>query len=113
MVVMVYKWCTGTYLEAQDMFRNNGIFRDVYLTDYDDSYVWDFGWKAVCNDKDYRIYLHTDAVLAEGAELTASLYYKDELVYTGKAGGDTVIDVPSAAQWTAETPNFICSISLL
>ena len=104
MVVMVYKWCTGTYLEAQDMFRNNGIFRDVYLTDYDDSYVWDFGWKAVCNDKDYRIYLHTDAVLAEGAELTASLYYKDELVYTGKAGGDTVIDVPSAAQWTAETP---------
>lgn len=27
----VYKWCWGSYLEDQDCFRNNGIFRDVYL----------------------------------------------------------------------------------
>ena len=26
-VVVVHRWCTGTYLEGQDMFRNNGIFR--------------------------------------------------------------------------------------
>ena len=104
MVVMVYKWCTGTYLETQDMFRNNGIFRDVYLTDYEGSYVWDYGWKCVNNEKDYRIYLHTDAVLEEGARLSAKLYYKGELVYEGTAGGDTVIDVPSAVQWSAETP---------
>ena len=32
LVVLVYKWCNGTYLECQDMFRNNGIFRDVYVT---------------------------------------------------------------------------------
>ncbi len=31
LVVMVRRWCTGTYLEDQDMFRNNGIFRDVLL----------------------------------------------------------------------------------
>ncbi len=31
LVVMVRRWCTGTYLESQDMFRNNGIFRDVLL----------------------------------------------------------------------------------
>ena len=31
-VAVVHKWCTGTYLECQDMFRNNGIFRDVYIT---------------------------------------------------------------------------------
>ena len=27
----VRKWCSGSYLEDQDMFRYNGIFRDVYL----------------------------------------------------------------------------------
>lgn len=27
----VLKWCAGSYLEDQDCFRMNGIFRDVYL----------------------------------------------------------------------------------
>ena len=31
LVVVVHRWCNGTYLEGQDMFRNNGIFRDVLL----------------------------------------------------------------------------------
>lgn len=30
-IAKVYKWCAGSYLEDQDFFRNNGIFRDVYL----------------------------------------------------------------------------------
>ena len=30
-VVVVHRWCNGSYLEDQDMFRNNGIFRDVLL----------------------------------------------------------------------------------
>ena len=29
--VQVLKWCCGSYLEDQDFFRMNGIFRDVYL----------------------------------------------------------------------------------
>ena len=28
--VKVLKWCCGSYLEDQDAFRYNGIFRDVY-----------------------------------------------------------------------------------
>jgi beta-galactosidase len=30
-LVKVYKWCVGSYLEDQDMFRLNGIFRNVYI----------------------------------------------------------------------------------
>ncbi|MBE6582370.1 MAG: glycoside hydrolase family 2 [Ruminococcaceae bacterium] len=30
-VARVYKWCVGSYLEDQDFFRFNGIFRDVYI----------------------------------------------------------------------------------
>lgn len=29
--VLVRKWCSGSYLEDQDFFRFNGIFRDVYV----------------------------------------------------------------------------------
>ncbi len=29
--VLVLKWCDGTYLEDQDLWRYSGIFRDVYL----------------------------------------------------------------------------------
>lgn len=29
--VKVLKWCVGSYLEDQDFFRMNGIFRDVYI----------------------------------------------------------------------------------
>ena len=31
LLIVVHRWCTGTYLECQDMFRNNGIFRDVLI----------------------------------------------------------------------------------
>ena len=29
--VAVFKWCCGSYLEDQDMYRASGIFRDVYI----------------------------------------------------------------------------------
>lgn len=31
LAVMVARWCTGSYLEDQDMWRLAGIFRDVTL----------------------------------------------------------------------------------
>lgn len=31
LAVMVLKWCDGSYLEDQDVWRLSGIFRDVYL----------------------------------------------------------------------------------
>lgn len=31
LAVEVYRWCDGSYLEDQDMFRLSGIYRDVYL----------------------------------------------------------------------------------
>jgi beta-galactosidase len=31
LAVMVLRWCDGSYLEDQDMWRMSGIFRDVTL----------------------------------------------------------------------------------
>jgi len=41
MAVMVLKWCDGTYLEDQDLWRFSGIFRDVYLLGRDELHVRD------------------------------------------------------------------------
>lgn len=40
-VVMVYKWSNGSYLECQDMFRHAGIFRDVLLYSGGKSHIFD------------------------------------------------------------------------
>ncbi len=41
LICKVYKWCAGSYLEDQDFFRNNGIFRDVYLLSRNKGHVND------------------------------------------------------------------------
>lgn len=40
--VKVYKWCDGSFLEDQDMFRYSGIFRDVSLWACPKDGIWDF-----------------------------------------------------------------------
>ena len=40
--VMVLKWCDGSYIEDQDMFRMSGIFRDVYVLSRDRVHIQDF-----------------------------------------------------------------------
>jgi len=62
----VYKWCAGSYLEDQDFFRNNGIFRDVYLLSRCKNHVKDIeiktDLKGIYYDGDFEIY-------AEGKKL--------------------------------------------
>ncbi len=41
LVVKVYKWCCGSYLEDQDFFRHNGIFRDVYILSRNAGHLFD------------------------------------------------------------------------
>lgn len=40
--VEVYRWCTGSWLECQDMWRMAGIFRDVYIYTTEREYIRDF-----------------------------------------------------------------------
>ncbi|MEG0236362.1 glycoside hydrolase family 2 TIM barrel-domain containing protein [Cetobacterium sp.] len=40
-IVKVYKWCSGSWLEDQDFWRLSGIFRDVYLYSTPDVHVKD------------------------------------------------------------------------
>lgn len=42
LVVLVLKWCDGSYLEDQDKLRMSGIFRDVYLITRPEQYIRDY-----------------------------------------------------------------------
>ena len=44
--VQVFRWCDGSYLEDQDMFRFSGIFRDVTLWAKPKDGIWDFAVRA-------------------------------------------------------------------
>ena len=48
--LLVLKWCHGSYLEDQDMFRASGIFRDVYLLYRDPVYIKDIFVKPALSD---------------------------------------------------------------
>ena len=50
-VCVVRRWCNGTYLECQDMFRNTGIFRDVLLRISNPSDIWDIDFKTTKNEE--------------------------------------------------------------
>ena len=105
-VCLVYKWCNGSYLECQDMFRNTGIFRDVYLTHYGTTFVRDFTIEPRYLSKGrYELYILADVV--------GSLY---SLIYTIKKGDEVLHTITTnsgekiryildnAIEWTAETP---------
>lgn len=42
LVVLVLKWCDGTYLEDQDKLRMSGIFRDVFLLSRPENHIVDY-----------------------------------------------------------------------
>ena len=48
--VLVVKWCDGSYLEDQDMYRASGIFREVYLLCRDKTRIEDIFVKTVISE---------------------------------------------------------------
>lgn len=53
LAVEVYRWCDGSYLEDQDMWRTSGIHREVYLYSTSDARISDFAVRTIL-DKDYK-----------------------------------------------------------
>ena len=90
----VRKWCSGSYLEDQDFFRFNGIFRDVYLLSRPEGHIRDIHIKT----EDDRILVGFDG----SAEV--SLYDGDKLLDTCRAEGKAVFTVKEPVKWNAENP---------
>ena len=95
LAVQVYRWHDGSYMEDQDFWRLSGIERDVFLTAYPQTTIWDFFLHAGLDDTyrhgqfratvDLRSF-NTNATLQKG---TLTLELKD-------AGGKTVLSAQKA-----------------
>ena len=92
--VNVYKWCVGSYIEDQDMFRFNGIFRDVYVLMRPDDHIRDF--KVITEGND-TVIVRTDR--------WADIRLFDGELLIGEAHSRYCeFKVPTPKLWTAERP---------
>jgi beta-galactosidase len=63
LAVQVFRWCSGSYLEDQDMWRLSGIFRDVTLIARPKLCLWDLEVKPTLGANLRQGHLHLNAVL--------------------------------------------------
>ena len=101
-VVIVRRWSNGSYLECQDMFRNNGIFRDVLLRK--EEYIYDYEIKTTkVNDRyDFELKLN----LYKEAKIKVSINnLKSEVVFDKKKKHTVTFKNLDVKEWNAETPN--------
>jgi beta-galactosidase len=101
LVVQVFKWCDGSYLEDQDYWRLAGIFRDVWLVERPFAFVRDVFVKT---DHLGHIIVSVDVEGETDERVAGSL--RD---HTGREvwsfQGDAAGVVEDTQPWTAETPN--------
>ncbi len=107
LLAVMFKWCNGTFLECQDMFRENGIFRDVLLYNYPESYLYDFEAVTEKTDKGYKLTVNT--VLGDSKDCTvkAQLFDKEKnLIAEKESEGEeaVVFDNLAVTEWNAEVP---------
>ena len=110
LVAVVRRWCTGSYLECQDMFRNNGIFRDVLLREVTPCGIWDVDVRTRREERASRVRyrLEVDVALAADGEVSVTLRgHGLERTASARSAGrraTVTFDGLDVLEWTAETP---------
>ena len=93
--VIVYKWACTTYLEDQDCFRFNGIFRDVYLLSRPHGHIVDID----ITTKDNQI-----AVAFDGCA-TVTLLDGETEISKQDAENSATFAVENPKYWNSEEPH--------
>lgn len=111
LIAVVHKFSNGTYLEAQDMFRSNGIFRDVLLTKTGNNSIYDFEAKTSYTGCAYDLTILPSLKLTDPCTLTAEILFNGEL-FASKSidvSADRIDKIEfkalDAEEWSAEIPN--------
>ena len=93
-LVKVRKWCSGSYLEDQDFFRFNGIFRDVYLLSRPNGHI-----------EDIRLETDGNKILVDfDGSAKVSLYDGETLISSCETSGKAEFEVENPTEWNAEKP---------
>ena len=131
----VYRWCDGSYLEDQDMWRLSGIYRDVFLYAAPPVHIRDF-WFRCDLDQDYKnAELIVTPILRNYADQPSDPYKVEVILYDeyGRSVEITPVmkqeieslapqteknftltgQVSNPNKWTAETPYLYTAILIL
>ncbi len=92
--VKVLKWCCGSYLEDQDCFRFNGIFRDVYILQRPENHI-----------ADVEIIPKIDSInIKLSGEAKIKIYEKDKLLCAENISDSLTFTPENPILWNAEKP---------
>ena len=107
MAILVLKWCDGTYMEDQDLWRFTGIFRDTYLLSRDKAHIRDYFVKTYLSD-DFRkatVSVELDTVGSPAVEATLRSPEGEVLGTSSVQGtGKMEFSLEEPILWSAETP---------
>ncbi len=91
----VRKWCSGSYLEDQDCFRYNGIFRDVYVLSRPEGHIRDIDVKTNDNIIDIKYEGSGEISLFDG---------EGNLIERKASSGTAEFVVDNPIKWNSENP---------
>ena len=115
LAVQVLRWCDGSYLEDQDMFRMSGLYRSVMLVAEPTGGIRDFhvetdaDFAFVAADGRVRASIRLEVETAAPCAVEAELY-DDAFRKVGSFAPDAEdakmfrLEVPDARPWSAEDP---------
>ena len=109
LLAVVHKWSNGTFLECQDMFRENGIFRDVLLYEMPETYLNDVYYRTKETSKGWNLDISVALKgKTEGLCVHTEIYYKNKLIAEKcvAAEENSVINFSElkVKTWNAEIP---------
>ena len=116
LLVRVYQWCDGSYIEDQDQWWLSGIFRDVHLIGFHGhTRVEDFSIRTGLDAEFEDAVLNADLqmMLLQDCELSMILHNSEAenvitsgrwSVQSGAKNTSCTLNVPRPMKWTAESP---------
>ena len=107
LAVQVFRWCDGSYLEDQDMFRFSGIFRDVKIWAKPKDGIWDFQVRSRLKVETGKCHEASLSVEGIDGEWRATLYDADRKPVARLDAARASFDFPADALprlWSAEDP---------
>lgn len=102
----VWKWSVSSYIEDQDMFRMNGLFRDVYLLERPKDHVFDFEIKTEGRRVSVSADMPAEVRILDGKQVLAT-GWTGERCCNGCCDGSCcrfTAELPDAKLWNAEHP---------
>ncbi|MCQ2484242.1 MAG: DUF4981 domain-containing protein [Clostridia bacterium] len=105
--VLVLKWCDGTYLEDQDMWRMSGIFREVYILERSTrGRIADYFITTELKKKRTKGIINVDLKLIGDREVDYKLIspHGDEIATGQSSGGKIQIKLDHPVLWSDELP---------